>query len=148
MNSDFKELLQIFNDEGVRYLVVGGYAVIHHSQPRYTKDLDLWVEPTVENARRVASAFLKFGLPMAGVTQEDFATEGTQFFIGVPPCAFDFLTTISGLVFIEAWENRVESDEHGLPIWYLGKDDLISAKKSASRPQDLADLDEIRRADS
>lgn len=145
MNSDFRELLQIFNDEGVRYLVVGGYAVIHHSQPRYTKDLDLWVEPTVENARRVASAFLKFGLPMAGVTQEDFATEGTQFFIGVPPCAFDFLTTISGLVFAEAWENRVASDEHGLPIWYLGKDDLISAKKSAGRLQDLADIEEIQR---
>jgi hypothetical protein len=146
MNSDFKELLQIFNDEGVRYLVVGGYAVIHHSQPRYTKDLDLWVEPTVENARRVASAFLKFGLPMAGVSQEDFATEGTQFFIGVPPCAFDFLTAISGLDFTESWENRVESDEHGLPIWYLGRDDLISAKKSAGRLQDLADIEEIERA--
>ena len=61
MNSDFRELLQTFNDHGVRYLVVDGYAVIHHSQPRYTKVLDLWVEPTKDNARRVAQAFLEFG---------------------------------------------------------------------------------------
>lgn len=148
MNSDFKELLQIFSEEGVRYLVVGGYAVIHHSQPRYTKDLDIWVEPTAENARRVARAFLKFGLPMHGVTQKDFATEGTQFFIGVPPCALDFLTSIAGLVFFQAWENRVGSSENGIPILYLGKADLILAKQAAGRHQDLADLEEIQRGDS
>ena len=146
MNSDFKELLQTFNEENVRYLVVGGYAVIHHSQPRYTKDLDIWVEPTKENARNVAKAFLKFGLPMHEVTQEDFASPGTQFFIGVPPCAFDFLTTIPGLVFSDAWKNRVQSNENGVPIWYLGKSDLIAAKKTAGRLQDLADIEEIERA--
>ena len=145
MNSDFRELLQTFNDHGVRYLVVGGYAVIHHSQPRYTKDLDLWVEPTKDNARRVAQAFLKFGLPLHDVTQDDFATEGTQFFIGVPPCAFDFLTTIPALLFNEAWANRVESDENGISIPYLGKADLILAKQAAGRLQDLADIEEIRR---
>jgi hypothetical protein len=148
MNSDFKELLQTFNEESVRYLVVGGYAVIHHSQPRYTKDLDLWVEPTAENARRVAKSFLKFGLPLDEVTQEDFATEGTQFFIGIPPCAFDFLTTISGLVFSHAWENKVLSDEDGVAVPYLGKADLITAKKAAGRLQDLADLEEIERFES
>jgi hypothetical protein len=128
-------------------LVVGGYAVIHHSQPRYTKDLDLWVEPTKDNARRVAKAFLEFGLPMHGISQEDFATEGTQFFIGVPPCAFDFLTTIPGLVFDEAWVNRVESDENGISIPYIGKADLILAKQAAGRLQDLADIEEILRTD-
>jgi hypothetical protein len=148
MNSDFKELLQTFNEENVSYLVVGGYAVIHYSQPRYTKDLDVWVEPTAENAKRVARAFLKFGLPMEGVTVEDFASEKFQFFIGVSPCAFDFLTSISGLIFTEAWPNRITDDSEGFPIWYLGKKDLITAKQSAGRPQDLADLDELRRTDS
>jgi len=105
------------------------------------------VEPTKDNARCVAQAFLKFGLPLDDVTQEDFATEGTQFFIGVPPCASDFLTTIPGLVFNEAWENRVESDENGIFIPYLGKADLILAKQAAGRLQDLADIEEILRTD-
>jgi hypothetical protein len=148
MNSDFKELLQTFNEESVRYLVVGGYAVIHHSQPRYTKDLDVWVEPSAENADRIARAFLKFGLPMEGISKHDFATDKFQFYIGVPPCAFDFLTSISGLQFARAWSNRTTDDSEGFPIWYLGKADLITAKQAAGRPQDLADLDELRRADS
>ena len=148
MNSGFRELLQTFNDHEVRYLVVSGYAVIHHSQPRYTKVLALWVEATKGNARRVAQAFLKFGLPLHDVTQGDFATEGTQFFIGVAPCAFDFLTTLPALVFNEAWANRVESDENGISIPYLGKADLILAKQAAGRLQDLADIEEIRRTDT
>jgi hypothetical protein len=132
----------------VRYLVAGGYAVIHHSQPRYTKDIDIWLEPSAENARKLMRAFLKFGIPMIGVTEADFASPGTQFNLGVPPCAVDLLTTIPGLEFEVAWANRVISEENDFPIYYLGKADLIKAKKKAGRPQDLADLDELRRAGS
>lgn len=145
MNSDFKELLQSLHEHDVRYLVAGGYAVIHHSQPRYTKDIDIWLEPTPENAAKLMRAFRKFGIPMIGVTLEDFATPGTQFNLGVPPCEIDFLTTIPGLEFEPAWENRVTSQENDFPIHYLGKSDLIRAKQTAGRPQDLADLDELRR---
>ena len=148
MNSDFKELLQVFNDQNVKYLIVGGYAAIHYSQPRYTKDLDLWIEPTMDNARRIAKAFHIFGLPIEGFTIEDMADTGFQFFVGCPPCAFDFLTAILGLEFQPAWENRVASDEDGVPVWYVGKEDLIIAKKAVSRDQDLTDIEEIRRADS
>ena len=147
MNSDFKELLQVFNDHSVKYLIVGGYAAVHYSQPRYTKGLDLWIEPSIENARRIAKAFHTFGLPIEGFTIEDMADTGFQFFVGCPPCAFDFLTSILGLEFQPAWENRVASDEDGIPVWYLGKDDLIVAKKAVSRDQDLKDIEEIRRAD-
>ena len=147
MNSDFKELLQSLHECEVRYLVAGGYAVIHHTQPRYTKDIDIWLEPTAENARKLMRALRIFGIPMIGVTQEDFATPGTQFSLGVPPCEIDFLTTIPGLEFAPAWENRVTSQESDFPIHYLGKADLIRAKQTAGRLQDLADLDEIRRAD-
>ena len=146
MNSDFKELLQVFADHEVRYLVVGGYAAIHYSQPRYTKDLDLWIEPTMENARRIASAFLVFGLPMEGFTIEDMADTGFQFFVGCQPCAFDFLTSIKGLDFQSAWENRVLSDQEGVPVWYVSKADLITAKRAVAREQDLKDIEEIRRA--
>lgn len=148
MNSDFKELLQVFADHEVRYLVVGGYAAIHYSQPRYTKDLDLWIEPTMENARKIARAFLVFGLPMEGFTIEDMADTGFQFFVGCPPCAFDFLTSIKGLEFQSAWENRVLSDQEGIPVWYVSKADLITAKSAVARVQDLADIEEIGRFDS
>ena len=91
-------------------------------------------------------AFRRFGIPLIGVTQEDFATPGTQFNLGVPPCEIDFLTTIPGLEFKSAWRNRVTSQENDFPILFLGKSDLILAKQTAGRPQDLADLDELRRA--
>lgn len=71
--------------------------MIHHSQPRYTKDIDIWLEPNAENARKLMRAFRIFGIPMIGVTQEDFANPGTQFNLGVPPCAIDLLTTIHDL---------------------------------------------------
>lgn len=147
MNSDFRDLLQSLHECDVRYLVAGGYAVIHHSQPRYTKDIDIWLEPTRENARKLMRAFRVFGIPMVGVTAEDFATPGTQFNLGVAPCEIDFLTTIPGLEFESAWSNRVISSENDFPIYYLGKADLIRAKQTAGRLQDLADIDELRRAE-
>ncbi len=146
MNSDFKDLLRSLHECDVRYLVAGGYAVIHHSQPRYTKDIDIWLEPNAENAWKLMRAFRIFGIPMIGVTQEDFANPGTQFNLGVPPCAIDFLTTIPGLEFDSAWLNRVISEENDFPIYYLGRNDLITAKKTAGRLQDLADIEEILRA--
>lgn len=146
MNSDFKDLLRIFVEQEVRFLVVGGYAVIHYAQPRYTKELDLWIEPTVENARKLMRAFQSFGLPLVGLEESDFAEPGTQFSVGVPPCEIDLLTTIPGLEFSSCWENRVTSEEDGIVVPYLGKADLVEAKRTAGRPQDLADLEELQRA--
>lgn len=145
MNSDFCDLLRLFAKHEVRYLIVGGYAVIHHAQPRFTKDLDLWVEPTQENAARVARALREFGVPLIEVTEEDFAQERTQFMIGRPPCAIDFLTSLPGLMFAAAWPNRVEVDDEGFIIFYLGREDLKNAKRHAGRMQDLADLEELER---
>lgn len=148
MNSDFKELLRVFSDHEDKYLIVGGYAAIQYSQPRYTKDLDLWIEPSSENARKIAKAFHVFGLPIEGFTIEDMADTGFQFFVGCQPCAFDFLTSILGLEFSSAWEKRVTSYEDGIPVWYVSKEDLIVAKKAVAREQDLKDIAEILRADS
>ncbi|MBL9182319.1 MAG: hypothetical protein JNN17_09275 [Verrucomicrobiaceae bacterium] len=146
MNSDFKDLLQLFAKHEVRYLVVGGYAAMHYSQPRFTKDLDLWLEPTVPNASRVMAAFREFGMPLIDVTPDDFAQESFQYMIGRAPVLFDFLTSLPELRFVTCWENRVTDTEEGFPVHFLGLNELIQAKKQAGRPQDLADLDEIRRA--
>ncbi len=147
MNQDFKELLQIFAELEVEYLVAGGYAVIFHTQPRYTKDLDLWIKPSRENARRIQKAFFKFGLPLVEVTATDFESEGLQFSIGVEPCCLDFLTTIPGLVFETAWKNRVTDESLGFPIHYVGMFDMKSAKITAGRLVDLADIEELERAE-
>ncbi len=146
MNSDFKDLLRIFAQNEVRYLVVGGYAAMHYSQPRFTKDLDLWLEPSSENASRVMSAFSEFGMPLIDVTPSDFEREGLQYMIGRAPVLFDFLTSLPGLKFATCWEHRVSDVSGGFPIFYLSRESLIHAKKTAGRPQDIADLDEIRRA--
>ena len=148
MNSDFRDLLRLFAVHEVRYLVVGGYAAMHYSQPRFTKDLDLWLEPTPTNAQRVIRAFSEFGMPLIDVTPEDFSSEGLQYMVGRAPVLFDFLTSLPGLQFGPCWNNRVTDDHDGVPIHILGRDDLIAAKMQAGRPQDLADLDEMNRAGS
>lgn len=149
MNSDFKDLLQIFAEEEVEYLIIGAYAVMNYTQPRYTKDIDLWIRPDVENSYRVERSFKRFGIPLIEVCREDFAEEGLQYVIGVSPCQIDFLTTMPGVTsFEDSWISKeTNMTKSGFPIHYLGKSDLIKAKQAAGRPQDLADLDELRRAD-
>jgi hypothetical protein len=146
MNSDFKDLLRLFATHEVRYLIVGGYAAMHYSQPRFTKDLDLWLEPSPENAARVMRAFGEFGMPLIDVTPDDFAQESFQYMVGRAPVLFDFLTSLPKMQFASCWNKRVTDEDEGFPIHFLGRSDLIEAKEQAGRPQDLADLDEIRRA--
>lgn len=147
MNSDFKDLLHLFAAHEVRYLVVGGYAVSHHAQPRFTKDRDLWIEPNRENAVRVSSALREFGIPLIEVTESDFAQEGLQFAVGMPPSQLDFLTTVPGLQFGDCWSSRSLTEIDGIPVAYLSKSALIIAKKTAGRAQDIADLEELERSD-
>src|ERR1019366_10703366 len=89
MNSDFEELLSIFNENGVRYLIVGGHAVMLYTEPRYTKDLDVWIDASAENAEQVYRSLLKFGAPLAGLTAKDFAEERTFYQMGIPPVRVD-----------------------------------------------------------
>jgi hypothetical protein len=150
MNSDFKELLQAFAEFEVEYLVIGAYAVIRYTQPRYTKDLDLWIGPSPNNAERVIRAFNKFGIGLfGGVEKDDFEHPGLMFSVGVPPVRIDFLTSVPPLDFEGCWARRdTSSNDAGFSIHYLSKADLIIAKQTAGRSQDLADLEEIHRIDT
>ena len=145
MNSDFKELLTILNDCEVRYLVVGGYAYIHYAEPRYTKDIDLWIEPTPENALRLREALVRFGGWVDGMTLEHFTTERTMFQIGLLPCRVDFLTSIPGLDFRRAHAARKTADIEGIAIPFISLADLITAKRTAGREQDLRDIAGLER---
>ena len=147
MNSDFRDLLRVFAEHEVRYLVVGGYAAMLYSQPRFTKDIDLWLEPSPENSVRVLRSFAEFGLPLIDVERSDFENEGLQYMVGRSPVLFDFLTSVPGLEFEACWENRNIDGGEGFEISYLSKEALIAAKQNAGRPVDLQDLEEIRRAD-
>jgi predicted nucleotidyltransferase len=146
VSSDFKELLSAFNAARVRFIVVGAYAVIHHTEPRYTKDLDVWVEPSPANARRVLSALRAFGAPTADLGVEDLCDPDIVYQIGVAPVRVDILTRVPGLRFATASRNAVRTKFDGVPIRVLSLSDAIRAKRAAGRPQDLLDLERLRRA--
>ena len=140
VNSDFSDLLRLFDAERVRYLVIGGYAVIQYAEPRFTADLDLWTSTDLSNAGAVFRALREFGAPLAGLTADDFATEGYFYQMGVPPVRVDVLMGIPGVEFESAWSRRMEVDFDGLPVPFISRRDLIAAKRASGRPQDMADV--------
>ena len=144
VNSDFKELLRIFNDHGVKYLVVGGYAVIRYAEPRYTKDIDLWVAADQNNAVSVYKALRAFGAPLTGLTEDDFAHEGYFYQMGVAPVRVNILTSVPGLNFEDAWGRRETVDFDGIMVPFISKQDLIESKIATGRPQDLIDAQLLR----
>lgn len=130
--------------------MIGAYAVGIHGRPRATKDLDVWIEATPENAPRVLDALHRFGAPLGDLTATDLDHVGTGFKMGIPPRRIDILTQIEGITFEEAWPNRIEADfGDGVRAPVIGLDDILTNKRAAGRPQDLADvaaLEKIRRA--
>ena len=141
VNSDFSALLRLFNDNGVRYLVIGGYAVVQYAEPRYTKDLDLWISTDTANAESVFRALRAFGAPLNGLAAKDFAEEGYFFQMGVSPLRVDILMGIPGMQFEAVWKRRVEVDFDGLTVPFISKEDLIASKRASGHPQDLIDAD-------
>ena len=143
MNPDFSELLLTFNAQRVEYLVVGAHALAAYGHVRATKDLDIWIRPDGENARRVLSALSSFGTPLADLAIDDFCKPGTILQIGVPPLRIDVITSIDGVQFEEAWADRVETSFGGTPVFVISRHHLIINKKTAARLQDLADVERL-----
>ena len=123
VNSDFSDLLRIINDNRVRYLVIGGYAVVQYAEPRYTKDLDLWISTDPANASAVFRSLRQFGAPLAELTENDFAEEGYFFQMGIPPVRVDVLMGIPGVDFEEAWQRRMQVDFDGLAVAFISRED-------------------------
>ena len=142
-NSDFSDLLRLFNAGRVRYLVIGGFAVIQYAEPRFTADLDLWIGTELRNASAVYEALREFGAPLSGLTAGDFAEEGYFYQMGVPPVRVDVLMGIPGIGFEDAWARRVEVDFDGLLVPFISRDDLITAKRASGRPQDMIDVQSL-----
>lgn len=146
INSDFRDLLLLLNDKKVEYLIVGGFAVILHSEPRYTKDLDIWIKPSLENAKKVYEALAEFGAPLdqLDISVEDFTKEGYFVQFGREPARIDLLMSVKGLEFETAWENKVEVELGDITVFVVSRDDLIDAKLEAGRPQDLIDAKALK----
>jgi len=143
LNSDFRELLNLLNQAQVRYLVVGGYAVMEHTEPRYTKDLDIWIKADLENAERVYAALKKFGAPLQNIRVEDFTDVGVVYHMGRPPSRVDVLMGMRGLDFDACWNNRFDSFYDDVPVPFLSNEDLVINKTLAGRPQDLMDVENL-----
>jgi hypothetical protein len=143
--ADFLDLLTELSRADVKVMLVGGHAVAFHGRPRATKDFDLWMEATPDNATRVLSALRKFGAPLGSLTERDLAQPGYGFRMGVPPLRIEFLTEISGVTFAEAWPRRETLDLAGLVVAVIGRNDLLRNKRAAGRPQDMADVDVLER---
>lgn len=136
---DFRDMLSALSDEKADYLLVGAFALAVHARPRGTGDIDIWVRPELENARRVWTALAKFGAPVGDLQVEELARPGMVFQFGVEPLRIDILTAIEGVEFEDAWVERVEVDLDGLLIPVIGRRHLIENKRACGRPQDLVD---------
>lgn len=136
-----KRVYRVINDHEVRYLVVGAHAVAFHGRPRYTADIDFFVDSSPENAQRITKALDQFGLGDVGIDSTDFTTADLIVQLGVEPNRVDIMTSISGVSFEEAWDSRATGELGGLPVQFISKELLKRNKASVGRKQDLADLD-------
>ncbi len=143
LNPDFQEFIQSLNENKVRYLVVGGYAVALHGHPRYTKDLDVWIELSQENAKRVVKALAQFGFGSLGLTEGDFLVPDQIIQLGNPPNRIDILTTLQGVDFETCYTSRVQVVIDDVTVDFIDLDNLKKNKKAVGRLQDLADLEKL-----
>ncbi len=144
LNPDFKEFIQFLNANGVRYLVIGAYAVALHGHPRYTKDLDLWIERNPDNAAKLLQALAQFGFESLDLTAQDFLEPEQVIQLGYPPNRIDLITSPPGVDFDQAYPSRVEVAIDDVPVNFIDLDNLKKTKKAAGRLQDLADLENLR----
>ncbi len=140
MNSDYRDLIAEFNAHGVEFIVVGAHALAAHGHVRATKDLDVWVRPNADNARRVMAALSSFGAALHDLSVEDLAHPGVIFQMGVEPLRIDVLTTIEAVTFDEAWRHRMQATFADQPAAVLSREHLITNKMAVAREQDLADV--------
>jgi hypothetical protein len=143
LSQDFREFIQSLNAHDVRYLIIGGYAVALHGHPRYTKDLDVWVDSSEENATRLVAALKEFGFTSLELKPDDFMESGQVIQLGFPPNRIDLVTSADGVEFAECYATRVTVDLDDVPVQFISLDGLKKNKKASGRPQDFADLEAL-----
>lgn len=140
VEKDFKEFIELLNKHNAKYLVVGGFAIAYHAIPRYTKDIDILVEPSEENSKKIFATLADFGMGNIGLDKNSFQKKGEIIQLGYPPLRIDLVTSISGVEFESAWKNRETGKYGGNVCYFISKEDLIKNKRAVGRKQDIADL--------
>jgi len=143
LNKDFRELLQLLNENGVEYLVVGGYAAILYGNVRATGDIDIWVRATPANGKTIISTLHDFGFGSLDIDETDFSRDDSIVQLGYPPYRIDFLTSIDGVTFDSCYEHRHVVQYENISIPFIHLDDLKTNKKASGRLKDLADLEAL-----
>ena len=144
LSRDFVEFIECLTKRRVDYLLIGGHALAFHGWPRFTKDIDFWIRPDEENAKRILSALADFGFDDIGLNETDFTTPHKIIQLGMPPNRIDLLTSIDGVDFESAFARRVESHYAGVPLYVIHIDDLIANKEACGREQDAVDLRKLK----
>jgi hypothetical protein len=143
LNKEFKEFIELLNVNKVKYLIIGGYAVGFHGYPRYTKDLDIWILVSHENAKNILEALKQFGFGSLGLKIEDFLKPDEFIQLGHPPNRIDIVTSCDGVEFEACFQSKIEIATDGILINFIDIENLKKNKKASGRPQDLADLDNL-----
>ena len=145
LSKDFREFIELLNLNRVKYLVVGGYALAYHGFPRYTKDIDIWIMISRENANALIKTLISFGFESPQLTHKDFLKKGYIIQLGYPPNRIDIMTSCDGVTFNTCYKNKVTAKIDGLIIYFISIRDLKKNKKVSGRLQDLADLEKLKK---
>jgi len=143
IQQDFNDLLTLFNEKKVEYIIVGAYALAFHGAPRYTGDIDLLINRTPDNASNILACLEEFGFGNLGLTKDDFTQSENVIQLGMPPVRIDILTSISGVSWGEVEAEKVEGTFGELDVYYIGKSSYVENKKATGRLKDLADIEAI-----
>ncbi|MFP4081906.1 MAG: nucleotidyltransferase [Candidatus Aminicenantes bacterium] len=146
VEKDYEEFLSLLNRHKVKYCIIGAFAVAFYAKPRYTKDLDILIEPGEDNARRILRVLEEFGFCELAVSLEDLIEEGNIFQLGYEPIRIDLLNKLEGFRFQDIWQNRVTGEYGSEQVYFIGLDDLIKNKKMSDRPSDKIDIELLEKA--
>ncbi|MBU4484601.1 nucleotidyltransferase family protein, partial [bacterium] len=141
VEKDYEGLLKLFNKHNVRYCIVGAFAVAFYAIPRYTKDIDILVEPNIENAQKILDALNEFGFRSLDLNLDDFSKANGIIQLGIEPIRIDLITSVGDLNFERIWKNRSKGNYGSETVNFIGLDELIKSKQIANRSQDQADLE-------
>jgi hypothetical protein len=142
---DFIDFIQFLNDNEVKYMVVGAYALSLHGRPRNTGDLDIWIKPDKENARKMVQVIKDFGFETLNLSEVDFLRKNYVTQLGYPPLRIDILNSVTGINFDEAYQEKVEIVIDNLKISFIGENDFIKNKQAVGRAKDLGDIDALNK---
>ena len=146
IEKDYEELLRLLNRHNVKYCIIGSFAVAFYAKPRYTKDIDILIQPDRENSRRILKALQEFGFESIPISEEDFIKEGNIIQLGYEPLRIDILTSLEGASFTEIWGKRTTGMYGSEKVHFIGLKDLIQNKQLSGRWQDKHDLQILEKA--